>query len=505
MNLMKRVIRNNASSSLVSAALVSLICLNTPIRAVAQTAPQLTPEIKAAIEQLAGRMLLDGQAYEYDRQLADGIGARLTGSANYVKATDWAVAEFTRLGIKVHKEYWTIPATWEPEDIGSGRILEPHQQRLHLESDGWSPSTPAGGIRGPVYHLPTINDTQAIQAEAAKIKGSIILIDSDSTHSGPEVPDGVSNDNLALLAKLGALAILTTGTTQNAVSVGGQVWDGHLLALPTANVGAEDATLLRRLLDAGSVKIEFSFRNRIRENVKVDNVIAEIPGRESPNEFVLIGAHLDSWNPGTGAQDNGTGAASVVAIAQAIKASGQTPRRSLRFALFGGEEEGLLGSHAYAKAHEAELKDCAAVLITDTGGEAPKGWITLGRADVKTALTPLSAILAGLGASGTFDFGRLAFGTDQADFMVRGVPALVLWTGADKYRALHHKPSDTFDKVDQRDLTLGAAVVGVTAYAIADQPGTFAPHFTADQVDEQMKQLKIFDNYKDMRDRGFFR
>jgi hypothetical protein len=128
--------------------------------------------------------------------------------------------------------------------------------------------------------------------------------------------------------------------------------------------------------------------------------------------------------------------------------------------------------------------------------------MTLGRADVNQALAPLQPLLSGMGAEGTTDYGRLAFGTDQADFMARGVPALVLWTGAEKYRTLHHKPSDTFDKVVERDLALGAAVVGVTAYAIADENGSFAPHLTAAQVEEQMKQIKEFDGFKDLRNRG---
>ena len=487
-----------------SAAVLLAITTSLASSPVLRAQNAVAPETVAAMERLAGKMLLEGKAYEYDRHLADGIGARLTGSANYVKATDWAVAEFTRLGLKnVHKESWVIPATWEPETVGTGRIVEPREQRLHLESEGWSPSTPEGGVRGPVFHLPNENSAEAIQDNAAKIKGSIVLIDADSRHAGSEVPEGVVTDNDKLLAKLGALAVITASSAaQDAVSVGGSVWDGSLLPLPTANLGQEDVLLLRRMLDKGPVTVEFSFRNRIREHVKVDNVVAEIPGREKPEDWVLVGAHLDSWHPGTGAQDNGTGAATVVAVAQAVMALGRAPRQTIRFALFGGEEEGLLGSHAYAKAHEAELSHCAAVLVSDSGGEPPKGWMTLGRVDVNQALAPLQPLLSGMGAEGTTDYGRLAFGTDQADFMARGVPALVLWTGAEKYRTLHHKPSDTFDKVVERDLALGAAVVGVTAYAIADENGSFAPHLTAAQVEEQMKQIKQFEGFKDLRDRG---
>ncbi len=498
------------TSRTLAAALATILAL--PLALTAQTpaalppaaAPALAPETAAALDNLTGRLLLHGQAYEYDRQLADGIGPRLTGSANYVKAVDWAIAEFTRLGLKnVHKESWTIPATWEPAEFASAHILEPHIQRLHLESEGWSPSTPESGIRGPVFHLPNLNSADAIRAEAANIKGSIILIDSDSHNSGEPASEGTIYQNHKLLADLGALAILSgTGTVQNAVSVGGP-WDGAILPLPTAVVGQEDTLLLRRLLEKGPVTIKFRFINAIREHVSIDNVVADLPGRDLPKEIVLIGGHLDSWHPGTGAQDNGTGAASVVAIAQAVTASGRAPRRTLRFALFGGEEEGLLGSQAFTRAHQAEMPSYDAVLITDTGSDAPKGWMTLGRADLTAALAPIKPLLAGLGADGISNYPRIAFGTDDAGFLARGVPALVLWTSFDKYMALHHKPSDTFDKVSQRDLSLGATVVGLTAYAIADSPQPFAPHLTPDQVEDQMKKAKIFDEFDDMRKNGW--
>jgi len=269
-----------------------------------------------------------------------------------------------------------------------------------------------------------------------------------------------------------------------------------------ANMGKEDTLLLRRWLEKGPVTLEFSFRNRIREKVAVDNVVGEIPGTDLKDETVLIGGHLDSWNPGTGAEDNGTGAATVVGVAQAVMALGRPPRRTLRFVVFGGEEEGLLGSHAYAKAHEGEMARMDAVLITDTGSEAPKGWLTMGREDEGNALAGLKPMLEGLGAGGVSEEGRFAFSTDHADFMARGVPVLVLWTDLTKYFELHHKPSDTFDKVDRRDLALGSTTVAVTAYALADAAGEFAAHQTREQVEEQMKKIKQFDEYKEMRDRG---
>jgi len=482
-----------------------MFVLGFSLAAAGQSAPVgPSAETSAALERLNGLMMLHNPAYEYDRQLADEIGPRLTGSANYVKATEWAEKEFTRLGLKnVHKESWTIPATWEPEVYATARVLAPHEQRLHLESEGWSPSTPEDGVKGTVFYLSSIASEEAVKAQAEKIKGAIVLVDGATFDSAKDAPFAVLMDRLNLVASLGAVAQIDgMGYTQDVPSMLGAGDGGYLWKLPVANMGKEDTLLLRRWLEKGPVTLEFSFRNRIREKVAVDNVVGEIPGTDLKDETVLIGGHLDSWNPGTGAEDNGTGAATVVGVAQAVMALGRPPRRTLRFVVFGGEEEGLLGSHAYAKAHEGEMARMDAVLITDTGSEAPKGWLTMGREDEGNALAGLKPMLEGLGAGGVSEEGRFAFSTDHADFMARGVPVLVLWTDLTKYFELHHKPSDTFDKVDRRDLALGSTTVAVTAYALADAAGEFAAHQTREQVEEQMKKIKQFDEYKEMRDRG---
>src|ERR1700677_1034468 len=150
-------------------------------------AQQPQPADQANLVKLGGPLLVAGKAYEYDRELATEIGPRLAGSANYVKAPDWAVAEFTRLGLtNVHKEAWDIPATWEPETVATARMIAPHEQRLHLESEGGSPSTPAGGVRGNVYWLQTLS-ADSIKADAAKIKGAIVLVD-EATLFGKDGP-----------------------------------------------------------------------------------------------------------------------------------------------------------------------------------------------------------------------------------------------------------------------------------------------------------------------------
>ncbi len=465
----------------------------------------LNPEANSELIRLGGQLMMAGKAYEYDRQLADEIGPRLTGSEKYVKATDWAVAEFTRLGLSsVHREAWEIPATWEPETLATARMIVPHEQRLHLESEGWSPSTPVGGLRGAVYYLASCNP-DAVKNAAAEIRNSIVLVDSDSLFGEDPLLFGRLFDALREIGEEGARGLIFgLGATNNAPNlVGNSDFNGSLANVPTGNLGREDTLLLKRLLKQGPVEVEFSFKNRIREHVKVNNVVAEIPGRENNGEYVLVAGHLDSWDPGTGAQDNGTGAATVMAVAEAIKASGHAPRRTMRFILFGGEEEGLIGSIRYARDHAAEIAKCDGVFVTDTGAESPKGWYTFGRSDENQALDSIKPLLDSLGAGERSNSGDIAFDTDHAPFLVQGVPSFVLWTPMEKYMQLHHKPSDTFEKVVQRDLNLGAAVVGVTAYAFADAPLALK-HYSASEVEEQLKSIKALAQYKDLQDHKFF-
>ncbi len=482
------------------ASLFLVLCAALPLNA--QTL-QVTPQTREALIRLGGQLMIDGKAYEYDRQLADEIGPRLTGSDNYVKAAEYAKGEFTRLGLNnVHFESWTIPATWEPDGVGEARMIKPHQQRLHMESEGWSQST-NGEIRGELFHLKAAT-VEAVKADATKINGHIVFIDGETMRNSPQ-QFGKLFDGLMALTQAGAKAlILGFGTTNDAPSyIGLTNFDGSLFPLPAGNLGEEDTLLLGRLLKEGPVEVEFNFKNKIRQGVPVNNVVAEIPGTDPSSGFIVIGGHLDSWHPGTGAQDNGTGASSVLAIAQAIQAAGLKPRRTIRFILFGGEEEGLIGSIHYARDHAAEMDKCAGVFVTDSGSEPPKGWYTFGRADVKDSLALLSPLLASLGAAGTTDEGALTFETDEAPFLIHGVPSLVLWTPMDKYWGLHHKPSDTFDKVVQRDLNLGVAVVGVTAYAFADAPNRLK-QLNNSEMEDELKGIKALDEYKDMNDHKLF-
>jgi carboxypeptidase Q len=460
----------------------------------------VSPETRDAVRQLIGDSILNGKAYEYDGHLADMIGPRLTGSSNYMNAAEWAVQQFKELGFSnVHTEEWTIPATWEPDGPAAGQIEKPVVHQLHIYSLGWSPSTSGHGVEGEVVYVASLLP-DALNAQKTQIAGKIVLVDSSSYGEKPTLSGVYSG--FQKLQSFSPAAIVTTGIANGGESLLAITLGGTIASVPGAQIGREDSLLIKRLLEHGPVTVHFSFANRIRMGVQVPNVIAEIRGSELPNDVVIVGGHLDSWQPGTGAQDNGSGVASALEAARAIQALHRAPRRTIRFALFGGEEEGLLGSAAYARQHLADLSNIDAVLVADSGSEPAKGWYLMGREDEKGAVGALKPLLAGLGGDGVTSDASFLFQTDHAPFDMLGVPSLVLWNEMNKYFTLHHKASDTFDSVVEKDLAQGAAVTAVTAYAIADSKDPFAPHFSPAEVQKMLQKAGEVDGYNYLKATG---
>ena len=479
----------------------SLILAATFVPSALAQAP-VSPDTRAAVTQIVGDIMVSGKAYDYDRQLADNIGPRLTGSDNYVHAVSWAVDQFKSLGLtNVHTESFTMPALWEPEVLATGHITAPRLQTLHIYSTGWSPSTPDAGIQGQVIYIPQLTN-EALDAQKDKLRGAIVLVDNSSF--GPEPSFSKILKSLDHLYALGPQAVLFEGGPNGTESATALTFDGSISKLPIGQIGLEDELLIKRLLTEGPVTVQFSFKNRIRPATQVNNVVAEIPGSELPNEIVIVGGHLDSWHPATGAQDNGTGVATVLDVARAVKSLGHPPRRTMRFILFGGEEQGIIGSTSYVRHHLADLPNIDAVLISDTGAQPAKGWYVMGRNDEQKALTNIEPLLTGLGSDKTTPSTEFLFQTDHIAFDLLGVPTLVLWNDTDKYFKLHHKASDSFDSVVQADLNQGAATTAATAYAIADSAQPFAPHYTHTQIEDMLKEARQFDDYEYFKSAGIF-
>jgi carboxypeptidase Q len=469
-------------------AAVAILFNVAPLRA-----QQPPAEVQQASARIAGSILIGGRSYDYLQNLTDRFGGRLSGSTAYQRAADWAAAEFRAMGLRdVRLEPFALDATWTRGASRGGRFVSPVERPLHVESLGWSPSTPAGGVRGEVVTVGDVSEKN-LRAMKDRIKDRVVLLDTKSLFA----------EGIAAFVKLigaqqsfkdaGAAAVLFPDReANNAFNAFNLNWGAKLSPLPIAGIGMEDADLLSRLLEKGPVTVEFAYDNRTGGATQTANVVAEIRGRERPDEWIIIGAHLDSWDFGTGAQDNGSGVAMVLEAARAIASLGQPPRRSIRFALWGGEEQGLIGSHAYVDAHDKELKNCVAVLNTDNGAGHPKGWKVEGREDLSKAMQPISkSLLEDLSGGGLSP--EASFDTDHGFFMLKGVPALDLWVDMEPYEKIHHKAGDTLDKLDRHNLADGAAIVAVTAYAIAERPEPIAPHIEHGAVGEILRKANVME------------
>jgi carboxypeptidase Q len=448
---------------------------------------QVSPDVKATADQLAGSIYV-GPSMATLRELTDSYGGRLSGSPAHNRAVEWAAAKFRSYGIQsVKLEPFTMPNGWQ-RNSAHGEIIAPVARPLHVESMGWAPSTPPGGIKGELILIDDIS-ADGIKAKAEKIKGKIVMLDATKIFADGWMkvfPDLTVAPRL--LKEAGALALLNPDWAKNnVINAFSFDWGGYEAPFPEAHVGMEDSELIRRELEKGPVTIQFEIHNITSGPVQVNNVVAEIRGSEKPDEWILIGGHFDSWDFGTGAQDNGTGSVSVMEIARAIAASGKIPRRTIRFALWGGEEEGILGSYAYVQAHLKEIDKCVAVLNTDNGAGHPKGWKVEGRDDLKAALKPISdSVLKDIGGG---DISKeITYDTDHGPFMLQGVPALDLWVEGEKYEEVHHKSSDTYDKVDPVDFKAGEAIVAATAWVIANEPKPIARHIDHAAVAEILKK-----------------
>jgi carboxypeptidase Q len=340
---------------------------------------QQPAEVKPVTDRLAAS-IYNGPSMTTLGELADGIGGRLTASPAYVRSTEWAAVKFRSYGIEnVRLEPFTIPAGWQ-RGTASGAMLAPLSRPLNLASLGWAPSTPAGGVRGTVVMIADVAP-DALRSRKDELRGKIVFLDTAKIMAegyGKALPKLESAWLTFQKAGVPA-AIMPDRERNNVLNAHASLWGAKLLPLPVAEVGMEDAKLIQRELERGPVTIQLTIENKTSGETTVNNVVAEIRGSERPDEWVLIGAHLDSWDFGTGAQDNGTGAISVLEIGRALMLLGKAPRRSVRLALWGGEEQGLLGSYAYTQTHKSELDKCVAVLNTDNGAGHPKGWKVEGR------------------------------------------------------------------------------------------------------------------------------
>ncbi len=438
------------------------------------------------------------------RRLTDGIGGRVSGSPRMERAVEWGVKAFRAADVAVSTEKYNLPVRWSEGDTRL-EVLGPGSFPLRLVAEGQSPPTPRGGIEARVVFV--ADGTEEDFSRAGSVKGAILLVSSEIGSTWADLFDEYLRPPPIIARALqgGAAAILWTGARERMLLYRHtNSPNGTIDRIPQAVVAREDALrLARRAAADPSLRVRLSMPNRVDGPVEQENVVAEIRGREKPEEIVILGAHLDSWELGTGALDDGCNAALVIEAARALRASGPAPRRTIRFILFSGEEQGMLGSLAYVRAHRAEMERIRAMITFDSGTGRVTGYSLGGRRDIETGLREAMAPLDSWGA--TRHTADAFFGTDNFDFLLEGVPTLVANQEIADYLPNYHAASDTFDKVDLRELRLNTALAAVTAWGIADRPEPIGKRQTRPEVEvllretglgDQMRTLGVWDSWQ---------
>jgi carboxypeptidase Q len=464
----------------------SAACSTTETSSCAEAAAKILPQVMGP-----------SPMEENLRRLTDEIGGRVSGSPEMAKAVQWGVGAFRAAGLTAHTEKYTLPVAWASGEtkleLEGLDALGIEKFPLRLAALGWSPATPAGGLEGNIVDVGYGSEAEFAAANGP-LKGALLLVHGDVSVTWTDLFAEYMRtpDIIARAMKSGAAAILWTSQRERLLLYRHtNTGDGKLEELPQAMVAREDALRLARLAAAhpGKLRARFTMNNKIGGPVEQENVIAEIRGYEKPDEVVLLGAHLDSWELGTGALDNGCNAALVIEAARAIKATGLVPRRTIRFALFSGEEQGLLGSWAYTKTHEAELDQIKAVVVFDSGVGRVTGYSLAGRRDMEDLTREVLKPLESWNVQHHTQDGDA--GTDNFDFLLQGVPTLVANQEVANYLQNYHAASDAFDKVDMRELKANTVIAALTAWGLADHNGPFGKRLGRAEVESNLKSTGL--------------
>ncbi len=456
-----------APALLVFCAAGTASCHHTPVTAVDAMA--------AAYRDTAGQIITgslagDG-AWQKLSTLTDEIGARVSGSAELDRAISWARGTFVKEGQEnVHLEPARVPHWVRGEE--SAAIVGPFPRKLAVLALGGSVGTPPGGITAAVV---VVSSFEELAVLGRAIKGKIVLFNhamlaTPSAGLGyrDALPFRVGGADRA--APLGALAVLVRSLTAHSLGAPhtGFMKYAGATKIPAATLSVEDADLIARLAARGeAVKVHLALGAQTLPEVASANVVAEIRGHDKPDEIVVLAAHIDSWDVGQGAQDDGSGCAMVMESLATIRRLGLAPRRTLRAVLFTGEEEGRRGAKQYAADHRAELEHIVAAFECDAGIGTPLGFVTDGVPAWSGEARAFGTLLSSIGAGAvTPGFP----GEDVDELKGGGVPRLGLAVDIDHYFDVHHSVADTLDKIDPNNLRRGVAALATMAFVLADRP-----------------------------------
>lgn len=435
--------------------------------ALAQTAPDARAQTAA---ELRDRALKDPLAWEILEDLTTGIGPRPAGSPAMARAKDWAVREFERLGFTNIRVHEFAKPTWTRGEE-SAAIVAPYSYRLSILGLGGTVPTPKGGIEAEVVVFGSF--AELLAAPEGSLKGKIAVVNQPMTKTvdgqGYSAAVRARSAGPIEAAKRGAVAYLVRSISTsdlNAPHTGMTRYSDAAPKIPAAALGVPDADLLQKLSRRGPVKVRINLASTTRTDTVAWNISGDIVGSEKPEEVVVIGGHLDSWDVGTGAHDDGAGIAITTAAAKLIGDLPRHPRRTIRVVMWGSEETGGSGE-AFLADNKDNLANLVVASESDLGGDRiyalllPKGAVD---APQLAALPALFAPLKIIISRDPAPFG----GADVTEIRDAGVPVFTLRQDATRYFDLHHSPDDTIDKIDPVQLNQNVAAWAVLIYLIAD-------------------------------------
>ncbi|HKE16404.1 MAG TPA: M28 family peptidase [Kofleriaceae bacterium] len=448
--------------------------------AAAASAPASAPTpIADQYREVAAKIIAAAEADEGAWQklsyLTDHIGNRISGSRSLDKAIEWAAATMKADG---HEEVRTekVMVTHWVRGEESAALVAPVERPIALIGLGGSGSTPGKGVVADVVVVKDFDELDRLGSQG-QVKGKIVLFDTPMGPYSPEKGPGYGQAvefrtrGPARAAALGARAALVRSLTSHSLRTPhtGATRFEDQKPIPCASVTVEDSELIARLAASGErVRVKLLMKSRMLPDAPSANVLAELRGREKPDEIVLIGGHIDSWDVGQGAHDDGVGIVMSMQALTLLRKLGLHPRRTIRAVLFTNEENGLGGARQYAADHAAELSKHVMALEADSGAFQPRGFDVQAGAPTVRQLTDAASLLRPIDGQRIEASGHA--GSDIGPLAAAGVPLLGLMMDDRHYFDYHHTEADTLDKVDPHDLARDVAAVAVLAYVVADMP-----------------------------------
>ncbi len=466
-----------------SIVLITVLVMSA-ISVLSQT-PAFTPEVysvktMAELVSIQNAALKSDYAYEQVGHLANNIGPRLSGSAQAAKAVDYVASEMRKLGLDVRLQKCMVPhwvrGAEHGELIEFDGMAPGTTQKVVLTALGGSIATPAEGMTGEIVVVKDFDELNRLGR--AKIEGKIVLFNNifdrylqASGFGGAAYGQAVQYrfGGAMAAASLGAIGVLvrSAGGSQNRLAHTGTMgYADGITKIPAAAVSFEDAETIAWLARSGKVRIKLTLTPQTLPDVESYNVIADLKGTEKPDEIVIVSGHLDSWDLGTGAIDDGAGVGISMSVPYLLKQLGLKPKRTIRFIAWMNEENGGRGNAAYFPAEEKNTANHIAAIEADLGASHPIGFLFAGKPEALPFLLPVSNILRSQGAGQSQIQANV--GSDVGPLTRAGVPSFAPWFDQRTYFNYHHTAADTFDKVNPKELAENASVVAVLAYALAN-------------------------------------